>query len=235
VDPDSANSGTPRIVRLELKTHVLDDLRCFYGETIGFNVLAETDWSVAFAAGATRLEFEQTADGTRPYYHVAFNVPERMLDGAVEWLGARVPILRHAETGETRIHFADWNADAVFFHDPAGSLIELIARHTLPDVTDGPFSVGHILYASEIGLVPADQASVFARIRDELEIEPYLGTPTFLGDERGLIIVIPADRHWIPEFTKTGRAYPTRVTVAGHGARMVRIEDGPFELVGVGA
>ncbi len=221
----------PRLRRIRMQTHRLGALRGFYRDLIGFPLVAETGESVAVAAGATRLEFVQVRDGSEPYYHFAFNIPENKLLAAKTWLGQRVPILRHEKTGEEVIHFKEWNAHSLFFYDPSGNLVELIARHTLDNAAGGEFSVEDILYASEIGLVPPEQGPVFAAIRDGLKIEPYLNSSSFLGDEYGIIIVIPKDRLWIPEFKKAGMLCPTWVTVAGHGDRQVRFKDLPFEIV----
>src|SRR5262245_20024693 len=230
----AASRREPLLRRLRLQTARLDDLDRFYGDPTGLPRPPAPPGSVAFDAGATRLELAPAAGGLEPYYHFAFNVPERKLDGARRWLAQRVPILRHVRTGDEVVYFAGWDAHSLFFYDPAGSLVELIARHTLPDPDDGPFGAADLLYASEIGLVPREQASAFARVPDQFGIAPYLGTDTFLGDEWGMIIVIPPERLWIPEFRKTGQPFPTHVAVAGHADRAVWLPDGPFELVGLG-
>lgn len=221
----------PRIRALRLKTHVLAAVRDFYTRNFGFAVMAESADRVALQAGRTRLEFEQVRDGSQPFYHFAFNIPENKLEKARPWLAERVPILRHARNGNEVIHFEQWNAHSLFFNDPAGNLGELIARHTLPNAAPGGFAAGDILYASEIGMVPPDQAGFFAELRERLQISAYLDSGSFLGDEYGILIVIPKEVRWIPEFRKSGELFPTHVTVAGHGARHLRFADLPFEIV----
>ena len=220
----------PRIKRLRLKTHLLGELRAFYSENFQFPVVAESASAVAFAAGVTRLEFEKVSDSSQPYYHFAFNIPENKLEAARPWLSARVPILRDARNGSEVIHFANWNAHSLFFYDPAGNLGELIARHTLPNGAGGGFDHRDILYASEIGLVPPEQERSFAEIRDQLQITPYLDSNTFLGDEYGLLIVIPSTIRWIPEFKKAGMLAPTEITVGGHGSRQIRLPGLPIQI-----
>jgi catechol 2,3-dioxygenase-like lactoylglutathione lyase family enzyme len=223
----------PRIRELWLQTHLLDEIRDFYEHTIGFAVVDETPRSVMFQAGKTLLVFEQVSDGSEPYYHVAFNIPENKLALAKAWLEERVTLLRHAETGEDVIAFPAWNAHALFFYDPAGSLIELIARHTLPNAADGPFTATDILYASEIALRAPDQMSAIATIRETFGLDHYLDGLSFLGDERGLIIVSPKDRLWIPEYRKAGATFPTRIVITGHGSARLTFPDAPFEIVGI--
>jgi catechol 2,3-dioxygenase-like lactoylglutathione lyase family enzyme len=229
-----APADQPRLHALGLQTHLLADIRAFYHETLGFPLAAETPDALAFQAGGTRLEFARVTDGSQPYYHVAFNIPENKLELAKAWLAARVALLRHAETGEDVISFPAWDAHALFFYDPVGSLLELIARHTLPNAADGPFSTDDILYASEIALRAPEQAAAIAAIRAAFGLEHYLGGESFLGDERGLIIVSPKGRLWIPEYRKAGATFPTRIDLAGHGLARLTFPDAPFELVGVG-
>lgn len=222
----------PRIRAIRLKTHLLPEVRAFYHEKFGFPILEESRDSVAFAAGATRLQFDAVRDGSRPFYHFAFNIPENKLEKARPWLAERVPILRHARTGAEVIHFEAWDAHSLFFNDPAGNLGELIARHTLPNAAPGEFALSDILYASEIGMVPPDQPAFFAELRDRLQIPVYLNSSSFLGDEYGILIAIPKSVRWIPAYTQSGEMFPTHVTVAGHGQRHLRFGDLPFEIVG---
>jgi catechol 2,3-dioxygenase-like lactoylglutathione lyase family enzyme len=222
---------TPRIRAIRMQTHVLPAVRDFYAQKFGFKVIAESAERVALQAGGTRLEFEQVRDGSQPFYHFAFNIPENKLELARPWLAERVPILRHARNGNEVIHFEQWNAHSLFFNDPAGNLGELIARHTLPNAAPGAFTATDILYASEIGMTPPDQAGFFADVRQRLQISPYLDSSSFLGDEYGILIVIPKEVRWIPEFKKSGELFPTSVTVAGHGARHLRFDPLPFEIV----
>ncbi len=49
--------------------------------------------------------------------------------------------------------FIDWHARSVYFFDPAGNIVELIARDDLNDVADGAFSSRQFRNISETGLV----------------------------------------------------------------------------------
>ncbi len=93
------------------------------------------------------------------------------------------------------VHFAHWDAHAVFFRDPAGNILEHIARHTLDNATPGPFSSRDIYCCSEIALVldeedlrpPAD------RIGKEIGVSRYrTSSSSFvaLGDENGLVLIM---------------------------------------------
>lgn len=222
----------PLIQALELQTGVLPELRAFYRDTLGLTLLEDTAQHIRVVAGGSRITFRQVEDGTQPFYHIAFNIPEHRLGLAKAWLSERVPLLRHAETGDEVIYFDAWDAHALYFYDPAGSLLELIARHTLPTPATGPFGPDDLLYVSEIALRAPDQVVAAERIRGAFGLTHYQEQLAFLGDERGLLVLSPPGRLWIPEFRKAGITAPTRITLAGHGSARLVFPDAPFELIG---
>jgi catechol-2,3-dioxygenase len=115
----------------------------------------------------------------------------------------RVP-LRADATGRTTFRFADWHAQAVYFADLAGNMLELIARHTLPSTLAEPFSAASLVAISEIGLVVVDVPATVARLQADLDLRPYHGsslTFTAVGDARGLFIVVQRSRAWYPDET----------------------------------
>jgi hypothetical protein len=225
--------AAPRIRRVRLQTHVLGRLRRFYHETIGFEIVVETRETLTLQAGASQIMFEQASDGSEPYYHFAFNIPENLIAEARQWLSARVPLLRHAESGADVIAFDEWHAHALFCSDPAGNLVELIARHSLRNASNEPFDVRQILYMSEIGIVPPAIEPAIQQIQSTFAIGHYLGQRSFLGDERGIIILIDPQYRWMPEQTKGGVMYPAEVAIAGHGAGICQIADTPLTIVGI--
>src|SRR5438309_1446303 len=113
------------------------DLRDFYGGTLNGD---------AILAGETRLRFD-VEDGDA-FYHFAFLVPGDRFDDALAWARERVELL-----GDV-FDFEAWDARAVYFHDPAGSIVELIAHHGLEeDGRTGGFAAEELVGFSELGLV----------------------------------------------------------------------------------
>ena len=103
--------------------------------------------------------------------------------------------------GADQFHFETWNADAVYFFDPAGNVVELIARHNLRNASKKPFSGDSILCISEIAY-PVEDVTLFCQhLKAELKLKLYSGDEknfAALGDEDGLVIVVPVGRHWYP-------------------------------------
>jgi catechol 2,3-dioxygenase-like lactoylglutathione lyase family enzyme len=87
-----------------------------------------------------------------PFYHFAFNIPPQQFAEAKAWIARWVPLITN-RIGADEFYFEAWNAHALYFYDPAGNLVELIARHTLASQPHQPFTAQSLLHVSEIGLV----------------------------------------------------------------------------------
>src|SRR4029077_18676802 len=96
------------------------DLRDFYGSELG----CALDGAPSVAS-ETRLRFEVEDGGA--FYHFALLVPGDRFDAALAWARDRVEILGDVFEAEA------WDARAVYFHDPAGNIVELIAHRELEE------------------------------------------------------------------------------------------------------
>lgn len=208
-----------RLKDLRLRTAVsLDEMEHFYAGVLEMKVLERDREHLTIAAGETLLSYYlQPADQGSPFYHVAFNIPENKILSAREWQLERTKLdpnpnaARHPDYPDL-VHFARWDAHAVFFRDPAGNILEHIARHTLDNAAPGPFSSRDISCCSEIALVldAEDLRPEADRLGRAIGITRYRNSsPSFvaLGDENGLILVMRKG------FSLRGDAdvYPTEV------------------------
>ena len=167
------------------------DLRGFYGRELGLPIDAE-----AIVVGETRLRFE-VEDGSAAFYHFALLVPGDRFDAALAWAGQRVELL-----GDV-FQFENWDAEAVYFHDPAGSIVELIAHHGLEESGhEGPFAADELVGFSELGIV-GDRAPLLRRLEAE-GLELWSGTVdepdrlAFVGEKGRTLILAPPGRGWLP-------------------------------------
>ncbi len=211
-----------RITALRLLTIAsLPEMRKFYADTIGFPVISDKANELTIRAGETTISFITTKDRTnRPFYHFAFNIPENKIQSAFDWQRKRGPVIHPNPAGAKNeiVHFAHWNAHSVFFLDPAGNLLEYIARHDLKNSVEGDFSVNDILYASEIGFIVDDVVSSGNVLQKGLAIGEYRPTtPGFwpIGDETGLLLMIQKGRVWSshPGQANETSVFKTSVTV----------------------
>jgi len=230
--PAEPDAGAP-LPLLALKAARLEEQAKFYREVLGLPLIAEEADAASFRAGWTTLRFER-ADGAgpEPVYHFAFNIPENRFDEALAWARERFSIAR-ATDGREVYHFTHWDAHAFYFIDPAGNVCEFIARHTLPNATDRPFSSRDIGEVSEIGLITDDVPALVDRTKAVLGADPYLGrrsgTFTAIGDAHGLFIVVERGREWLGSSIKAD-AFPARITTRGVPG-VLRPYDGlPYEI-----
>jgi catechol-2,3-dioxygenase len=162
--------------------------------------------------GATRVRFEA---GPEVCSHFAVNVPPERFDEAVAWARQRATLI------QDDVPFALWRARAAYYFDPAGNLVELIARERAPGDE-------LLIEVSEVGLPVADVGAAVEFLEDELALPHFSGDResfSAVGDDRGLFILVPVGRAWL--FTdRPATDAPLRVTIeapAGGPARELRL------------
>lgn len=184
--------------QLHLDTGPLEAMRKFYANTLGFRLLHSNPDSFSVAAGETQLTFHKVEGN--PYYHFAFNIPSFSILSAADWLRERTELLPWQ--GSEIIDFSDWNAEAVYFYDPAGNIVEFIARKNLNVRVDEDFEINQVLGISEMGWSSNNTESFHNRLLTEIAIEDFDCNPwrfCAVGSETGLFIMIdPAQKKWIP-------------------------------------
>ncbi len=216
-------------VRLEAPASLLPTLASFYGGSLGLPLARYDECLLTIEIGETVLELAPSAG--LPFYHFAFLVPGDRFEAALAWAQDRVGLLPVSETGEAVIDFTNWDAKAVYFHDPAGSIVELIAHRGVGEAgATGPFAPSELLGVSEIGLV-CDPPSLAEALERELGLEVWDGTVAgegrlaFVGAKARTLILCRAGRPWLP----TGRpaeAHPVEVTLSGVSDGTVAFDDG---------
>jgi hypothetical protein len=189
-------------VRLRAPERLLGELQDFYGR---------------LGTGETKLEFAP-GEG-EPFYHIAFLIPPDEFAAA---LAATEHPLADLETGEVVFDFDNWDAQAFYFHDPAGNIVELVAHQGMDERG-----------LSELGLV-GDQREMAAAL-GELELELWNGTLdvpgrlAFLGERGHTLILAPEGRGWIP----TGRPaepHPVEAVISGLPPGRIELANGLYVI-----
>lgn len=217
---------------LELLATDLPALRDFYAGRFGLPVLPSSADRLALQVGTSRLTFAQAPADWTGRYHYAFNIPENQFRQAKAWLAARNALATAAD-GSDEFHSANWNADNLYYYDPAGNIGELIARHTLDSASDRPFSPASLLAISEIGLATPDVPATVADLTSRLAVATYGETSdtfTPLGDEHGLFIVVRAGRIWFPDTGIAAQPLPLTVTLRNAQGQRYRVEATTTEI-----
>jgi catechol-2,3-dioxygenase len=217
------------ISELRLQTHTIAALEMFYGQSLGLPTQRNGD-ELAIDAGTTRIVFTAVTEG-KPFYHFAFNIPENKLESAIQWQKKRTELVRR--NNKDVVHFAKWNADSLFFLDPAGNLLEYIARHDLKNAATGDFSAADILYASEIGLVVDDIPKTVAAAKAQLNLGIYRdNSQSFasIGNEHALLVVVKRNRKWFPARKRSAKVFPLTATIRGTQKRKLVMGDYDYKV-----
>ncbi|WP_409275001.1 ring-cleaving dioxygenase [Neobacillus sp. SCS-31] len=201
--------------KLALLTSNLTIMKDFYRKVLELSISAESDDEFTVHIGQTDLNFRESDDG-KPFYHFAINIPENKFSEAVAWAKSRISL--NSEDGNFEVHFESWNAHAIYFEDPSGNIVELIARHNLSNGSCNNFSSKDFINISEIGIT-VDEVIPFVRKLNALGFPNWRNDSeglTPVGDENGLFIIVETDRKWFFS-DKHARFHPLSVYVDGFG------------------
>jgi catechol-2,3-dioxygenase len=188
---------------------------------LGFQEVSGKDEVLRLRAGRSELIFRAGPLGA-PCYHFAFTISSNKAAQARQWLLARgLRLLKDADGDYFQSE--EWNAHQMYFLDTDGNIVEFIARHDLPDHSDGPFGAADVLGISEIGIVVPDVLEFVEECTRASGLMPYVDPPhprfTALGDEHGLLICVPEGRPWYPENRLPATARPAVIRMSAARAR----------------
>jgi len=239
----SSVNPNARILHLDLVTATsLNELKKFYTALIGLPLISEQTDRFTVQAGETTISFIKTnAKETAPFYHFAFNIPENKILKAREWqlkrtaLSATPSQLVDENYPKDIRHFQHWNAHSVFFWDPAGNLVEYIARHDLKNKSDGEFSSKDLLCVSEIAFLVQDTGAIADELKSSFKLNQYRGGDVnfrAIGDENGLLLVMKKGRVWESHtnISRTPDTVKTTVIIKADTTRKWIPENYPFEI-----
>ena len=205
-----------KIREIILSTHNLTATTTFYTQSLQLPVISESSRHISLQAGSSILTFEQQETATAPVYHVAFNIPHNQLPEAIQWLQTFTTLI--PVTGSSHIaDFSNWDAQAVYFYDNNGNLLELIARHGLENES----AKLYIDSISELGVVTTDPTGYADRLISTYGLpvfsrQPRLEQFTALGDDNGLLIIVAAGRNWFPT-NVPAQYFPAVITIENNG------------------
>jgi catechol-2,3-dioxygenase len=202
-------------VEARLTTRRLEQQKAFYGRILGLPLVEDDGRVVAFGVGTSRLVFVRAESGGEPLYDFAFDVPRNKFAEAKAWLTGRVDLLER--DGRDEFEFSSWNATAVYFRDPAGNVVELIARRNLPNDSGMPFGPDGLSRVSEVGGVVEDVPAAVRGLERDLGLEVWNEPSeefTAVGDETGLLVVVKTGRPWFPT-GEAARPHPVVVVASG--------------------
>ena len=213
-----------QIKRLILQTSALKKLTDFYIKLMELPVHLSGDKEITIKIGSTELVFQQ-APAAEPFYHFAINIPANKIEEAKNWLNDRVELIWIEQYKGDIADFVNWHAKSLYFYDPAGNILELIARFDLNNETDEQFSSAQMLSISEVGFV-FNEDELNKRTESLLQRydlsyfdkQPPLPQFRAVGDDEGLFIIVPNYRNWFPT-SKPAVIFPMEIEFENYGKK----------------
>ena len=209
---------------LILETTMLEELKEFYSQVLHWPPADEEEGSFTLELQKTELEFRQHNGDQEPFYHFAINIPANKIEEARDWLKSKLPLLWLDDYKSDIAEFSNWNARSVYFFDPAGNIVELIARTDLRNSTDAPFSPKQFISISEVGLVapPAELKTKADQLLDDFQVDYFSKQPPLenfkaIGDDEGLFIIVPEHRNWYPTQDRVAIMAPLKIYFSARG------------------
>jgi len=220
-----------KILGLNLFTSNLHIQKEFYTKSLELKLTGNSPDSFSVQAGVSSLKFTENNLFEAPFYHFAFNIPENQLNEAIDWLNKKTKLIEYE--GSPVIDFPNWNAHSVYFYDPAGNIVELIARHNLNNSSNEPFTAASLLNISEVGL-PVESVKDFINLaEDKLNEKLWWGNlETFaaIGNEEGLFIAVTTKRNWFPT-EKPCNIFPLQVKIKKSNSSFETLKFIPYEII----
>jgi catechol-2,3-dioxygenase len=213
-----------QIGQVTLNTSMLKDLIAFYKGVMNLYTDVKNEEEIMIRIGSTELVFKQVS-AADPFYHIAINIPANKIEEAKNWLLARVDLIWIDDYKSDIADFVNWHAKSVYFFDPAGNIVELIARFDLANATEEPFSAAQFLSISEVGLVI--KANGFdesvTNLLEQYQLSYFAKQPPLphfraIGDDEGLFIVVPENRNWFPT-EKVSGIFPMEIQFENQGEK----------------
>lgn len=178
-----------------LYTNQLKTLQRFYMNIMELPLINRSENSFTVKVGGSELTFQAT--DTAAFYHFAFNIPGNQFSLIKSWIKNKIPLNR--EGGRDEIYFQNFDADSIYFEDPARNVIELIGRR-YRDLFGAP-SPESFLNISEVSITTYDMTRVGDKLQDigiplwrSTEVNPH--TLNFLGSHDTFIVLVPPGRKW---------------------------------------
>ncbi|CAM4123292.1 VOC family protein [Gillisia hiemivivida] len=187
-----------KITRLDVGCKNIVKQQQFYKDVLGLEILNSTINSFELQLGYSVLNLQE-AESFTPY-HIAFHIPDKAEEKALEWLKSKVEVLKYEDL--EIIDFKGWNAKSLYFYDTDKNIMEFISRRDFNGKSEESFSKKSILGISEIGLATEDIQEKHQFLSANIGLEVFDGDfEKFcaIGDNTGLLITINSNlKTWFP-------------------------------------
>lgn len=170
----------------------------FYRDELDFEVRNYSENSFELSVGYSVLKFQYKEKSTP--YHIAFHIPDRQEEEAVDWLQNKRPVLEFND--KKIVDFSNWQAMSVYFYDEDQNIMEFISRREFSKPESAIFNPSNIVGIAEIGLATNNIKEKFEKMKLDCGLNRFDGDfERFcaVGEASGLIITINKnEKDWFP-------------------------------------
>ncbi|SHL29045.1 VOC family protein [Flavobacterium chilense] len=211
-----------KLEHIQIQTRNIQKTAAFYTTVLELPIIEKTATSISIQAGDSVLKFVNDPE-FKSIYHFAFNIPKNKLDEAIQWCKNKVDLI-FIKDQNVITNFENWNANAVYFYDNNGNLLEFIARHDLNNAQTETFTSKSILNISEIGIVNENPLALGKELIAEYDLEFFSKNDNSelfaaVGDDEGLLIMVKPNRNWYPTQTPS-ESNKTEVKIVNNGTQI---------------
>ncbi len=209
-----------------LYTNKLEAMQSFYTTILALPLIEQAQQQFTVQIGSSCLTFKRASQSAS--YHFAFNLPGNQIPAAKTWVQNRVNL--NIENGKDEIYYKNFNADAIYFEDPAGNVVEFIGRRHRQ--REGAFSSSSFLNISEASVTTPFVSDVGKALQTEgIPVLREAGIDpeglNFLGVGDCFIILVPPNRRWYFSTHLSG-TFPLELTLQ-NGKTLVITEKGEMK------
>jgi len=235
LDPLTIPEKPFEIVELNVRARRLEQNRFFWETLLGFTVVDSPNPSqYTLQVGNTLLTFRPSnlppdLEATFfPQYHFTVSIPTNQIEACLEWILSRkainpdteeeatIPLWKDYLNGAEIVRRNLYNSQSVFIKDPAGNVVELLARHDKPEIRDGAFNKDMFIGISEVGIVTRDIRKTATLLKDTFGADEVQGSSNSfkpIGGATGLLKLIVPGKPWVPTDNELAVSHEMELTI----------------------
>lgn len=203
--------GDPmKFEQITLLTSNFTETMQFYDEILECPVQKINEDCFNVEIGESTLVFQRTNELMQPYYHFAIDIPYNYFYDMKQHFQNILFLLM--EEGKHSVYYESFIAHSMYFNDPSGNIVELIARAT--NITDEP----EFSRISEMSFVCNDSTTLYEALLN-YSVSTHNDTKfnprelNFVGDakDENYILITPEQRKWLFS-DKMSLAFPITIT-----------------------
>ena len=197
-------------------TNKLKLLKRFYRNVLNLEITKASDEKFTVKIGESEITFIQSECPS--FYHFAINIPGNQFTIMKNWIQDRLPL--NYDAGVNQFYSSIFNADSIYFEDPAGNLVKLIGRRNkdlFGDLTSEAFlNVGEVSIVTPFVSIVGEEIQDFdIPLNHSVKIDPE--ALNYLGYGDTFITLAAPAKEWMFSQKRATESHPLEITLNDGG------------------